>query len=166
MHRTKTLTTKNVRLYKTVLILIIVTGLLAMLFSIVFTEMYAMSGTLLFFFYLGYKILTGFKRIKHVAYDNSNLYVAHNDYEIQIPFEDIKEVYLESGGYEFKLYKKTQIGDKILCLPSIWYPLNFKKVDAEIDRIRGLIYKKKMEYRNQLGQGNNVQLSSVNLEME
>lgn len=91
--------------------------------------------------------------------------MSHNDYQIQIPFEEIKEVELWSldGIYCFRLYKKGQLGKEIRCKPSIWSPLNFKKIDEQLNWIRYLIAKRKRQYTEQIGQGNHAQLSSVNL---
>ncbi|MFT6335828.1 MAG: hypothetical protein ACJATI_002583 [Halioglobus sp.] len=110
-------------------------------------------------------MIKGVFGIKYVEYDQANLYVSHNDYQVQIPFEEIKEVKLMSidGVYKFILFKKGQLGKEILCKPSIWYPFNFNKVDNELHRIRGLIYKRKQESYKEISGGDQAQLSSMNL---
>ena len=112
-----------------------------------------------------YVVFKNILKIKYVEYDNANLYVNHHDYQVQIPFEEVKEVKLMSldGIYKFILFKKGQLGKEILCKPSLWYPFNFNKVDYELHKIRGLIYKRNHEYYKQIGQENNTQLSGMNL---
>ena len=163
MQRTKTLATYAIVVYKSI-ILLIVGGVL--LTIIVKSESRLTSLLLLGqYSYLFYFVLKGVFGIKYVEYYDANLYVSHNDYQVQIPFEEIKEVELLSldGIYCFRLYKKGQLGKEIRCKPSIWYPLNFKKIDEQLNYIRYLIAKRKMQYREQIGQGNHAQLSSVNL---
>lgn len=164
MQRTKTLTTYTIKIYKSIVLILVACIMMFLLLrstnrftSFLFVVQYA---------YLFYFVLRGVLGIKYVEYDNANLYVNHNDYQVQVPFEEVKEVKLMSvdGVYKFILYKKGQLGKEILCKPSIWYPFNYNKVDNELHRIRGLIYKRKQEYYNQIGLGSGVQLNSLNLE--
>lgn len=164
MQRTKTLTTYTIKIYKSIVLILVACIMMFLLLrstnrftSFLFVVQYA---------YLFYFVLRGVLGIKYVEYDNANLYVNHNDYQVQVPFEEVKEVKLMSvdGVYKFILYKKGQLGKEILCKPSIWYPFNYSKVDNELHRIRGLIYKRKQEYYNQIGPGSGVQLNSLNLE--
>ncbi len=164
MQRTKTLTTYTIKVYKSIVLILVACIMMFLLLrsnnrltSLLFVAQYA---------YLFYFVLRGVFGIKYVEYDNANLYVNHNDYQVQVPFEEIKEVKLMSidGVYKFILYKKGQLGKEVLCKPSIWYPFNYSKVDNELHRIRGLIYKRKQEYYNQVGPGGSVQLNSLNLE--
>jgi hypothetical protein len=104
------------------------------------------------------KMLRGFRK---VSYDKYSLYVQMQDYEIQVPFERIKSVELTSldGLYRFELYDQDQFGKYIYCKPSMWYPLNFPKIDKELDRIRWMIRKRKEQYYQQ---GDSNQLNSIN----
>ena len=163
MQRTKTLTTKHIKAYKIGHMLLFFVGILAIVYASLKSRMTAMMFVMIpFFFYTIYMFFRNFDRIRQVEYDDANLYVWHNDYQIQIPFEEIREVNLESGGYVFMLYKKTQVGKEVLCLPSIWYPFNYKKVDAEMNRVREMIAKRKREVYKKSGDAAH-QLSSLNL---
>lgn len=163
MQRTKTLTTKHVKAYNIGLLVLMCVSILVIVFSIISDRI---SSTLFIvtvpMIYPMIIQIRTMRRIKHVEYDDTNLYVFHNDYQIQIPFEDVREVNLETGGYVFKLYKKTQVGKEVLCLPSIWYPFNYKKVDAEMNRVREMIAKRKREVYKNSGDAAH-QLSSLNL---
>ncbi|MFT7034334.1 MAG: hypothetical protein ACJA2S_002848 [Cyclobacteriaceae bacterium] len=163
MQRTKTLTTYTILVYKSTVLLMV-----AVFLTFFFIKSAAGPSSLMIlapYIYLFYVMIKGVFGIKYVEYDQANLYVSHNDYQVQIPFEEIKEVKLMSidGVYKFILFKKGQLGKEILCKPSIWYPFNFNKVDNELHRIRGLIYKRKQESYKEISGGDQAQLSSMNL---
>ncbi|MFT6335827.1 MAG: hypothetical protein ACJA2S_002847 [Cyclobacteriaceae bacterium] len=163
MQRTKTLTTKHVKAHKTGLLVLFFAGILVIIFAFFNDKMSTMMFVLIpSMFYSVYINIRNTKRIRQVEYDDSNLYAWHNEYQIQIPFEEIREVKIESAGYLFKLYKKTQVGKEILCLPSLLYPLNYKKVDGQMNRVREMIAKRKREVSRELVDSTN-QLNSVNL---
>ncbi len=96
--------------------------------------------------------------LKEISYDSSNLYIHEADYEIQIPYYQVRDVEIISLGglYKFHLYHSDQFGKEVLCKPSIWYPLNYKKVDKELDRIRAMIKKSHREYNEQIGNDKNL----------
>lgn len=163
MERTKTLTTYTIVVYKSIVLLII-----ALFLTFFYIKSESGLGSLMIlgpYIYFFYVMIKGVFGIKYVEYDQANLYVSYNDYQIQIPFEEIKDVKLMSidGVYKFILFKKGQLGKEVLCKPSIWYPFNYKKIDEQLDWIRYLIAKRKRQYMEQLSQGNHTQLSSVNL---
>lgn len=89
-----------------------------------------------------------FRKIKEVSYDRENLYVKEGEYEIQVPFYEVKDIEIVSldGLYKFKLYHHDQFGNEVICKPSLWYPLNYKRIDAELNRIRALVHKAHHEY--------------------
>lgn len=118
---------------------------------------------ILAYVYSFYSFFKDLNRVRYVEYDDANLYVSHNDYQIQIPFEEIKEVNIVTGGFLFLLYKKTQVGMEVLGLPSIWYPLTYKKVDAEMNRVRQMIAKRKREFYKNENLSNSKQLSGLNI---
>lgn len=176
MQKTKTLTSKNLQNYKNGLLvlffIVFPTFALTMLISADVEQLkeklkqpifYAITLPVafgyLYNFYINFRNLN---KVKYVEYDDANLYVLHNDYQIQIPFHEIKDVTIVTGGFLFQLYKKTQVGKEILCLPSIWYPLNYKKVDTEMDRVRALIAQRKQEIIKSNDNSSN-QLNSLNL---
>lgn len=176
MQRTKTLTTGSLQTYKVgirVLFFIVLPAILIVTLSTIGLEnsferlnqpFYYAFGLpmILGYIYSIYSFFKDLNRVRYVEYDDSNLYVWHNDYQIQIPFEEIKEVNIVTGGFEFRLFKKTQIGIEVLCLPSLWYPLNYKKVDAEMNRVREMIAKRKREVSKTPVESSN-QLSGLNL---
>ncbi len=176
MQKTKTLTSKNLQNYKNGLLvfffIVFPTIVLSLLISTDVEQLKEKLKQPIFYgftlpiafgyvytFYSNFKFLT---KVKYVEYDDTNLYVSHNDYQIQIPFHEVKEVSIVTGGFLFQLYKKTQVGKEILCLPSIWYPLNYKKVDTEMNRVRTLIAKRKQEIIKSNDNSSN-QLNSINL---
>ena len=83
--------------------------------------------------------------VKQISYDNQYLYVHEDGADTQIPLERIRDVEITSldGMYKFNLMDKDTYGPYILCKTSMWYPLNFKKVDKELDYVRFLINKRK-----------------------
>ena len=54
------------------------------------------------------------------------------------------------GLYKFKLYHHDQFGSEVVCKPSIWYPFNYKRIDAELNRIRSYVRKAHREYKEQI----------------
>ena len=164
MQRTKTLTSKSLRNYKIVLGTLCTVALTVSVYTFLYGTFNVMG-----FVMIPVLLLTSFihfrnlNLVRDVEYDDANLYVLHNDYQIQIPFEQIKEVNIVTGGFLFRLYKKTQIGMEVLCLPSIWYPLTYKKVDAEMNWVREMIAKRKREFYENKNLSNSKQLSGLNL---
>jgi len=104
-----------------------------------------------------FKVLRNFKEI---SYDNENLYIKDEGSDIILPLHKIRDVELVSldGLYEFKLNPADNLGEAIYVKPSMWYPFNYPKVDAELDQIRYLIKKDKEKYylENQTNQLNSI----------
>jgi hypothetical protein len=88
--------------------------------------------------------------IKQVSYTDRYLYIYQKDQSTEIPLENIKDVTLTSldGLYKFSFYKDKAPWKEIYCKVSMWYPFNYKKVDAELDYIRHLIRKRTHELSN------------------
>ncbi|MEO9484678.1 MAG: hypothetical protein ABJG47_14565 [Ekhidna sp.] len=158
MERSKSLSINSVKRYKFFLM-----GSLSIMF-LAYMTLYLIDGDLygvvmvvvylaLMIFYWYPNIGKFLKKIKEVSYDKENLYVQEGTYEIQIPFHEVKDIEIVSldGLYKFKLYQSDQFGDEVICKPSLWYPLNYKKVDAELNRIRGLVRKAHHEYTDKIG---------------
>lgn len=99
--------------------------------------------------------------LKDLSYDRGNLYILEKGREEQIPFYRIKDVELTSlsGIYQFNFYDKDLHGGWVSCKTSMWYPLNFPKVDRELERVRQLIRRAHELYEHE--QPNN-QLTSFN----
>lgn len=163
MERTKSLSVKGVRRYK----ILGYTGILMMLLLYVFTGLTrgdtfgliisaAMGLMVIFYWYpnIG-KFLAN---LREVSYDSENLYVIQDNMETQIPFTEIRDVEIVSldGLYKFNLFSESAFGKEILCKPSVWHPLNYPKVDKELNRVRGLIRKTHAEYREQVTDKNQL----------
>lgn len=101
-------------------------------------------------------------RLKELSYDSENLYVMENGYEIQIPFHYVKDIEIMSldGLYKFTLYHNDQFGKEVVCKPSLWYPLNYKRIDKELNRIRFMVRKAHQNYKEQIE--HNKSLASFN----
>lgn len=158
MERSKSLSIKAVQSYK--LFLISIVSVLFITYVVIYATERGIIGILaaatyiiLMMFYWFPNLKKFLNQIKEVAYDKENLYVKEGDYEIQIPFYEVKDIEILSldGLYKFKLYHHDQFGDEVICKPSIWYPLNYKKVDAELNRIRSLVRKAHREYVPKIG---------------
>lgn len=103
-----------------------------------------------------------FLRLKNVSYDDSSIYYNKKGYEVQVPFEDIKKIRIQSltGIYGILLYTPSQGEKEIYFKTSLWYPLNFKKKDALVDELRDKID----NYKRQLPQNYSEQLPSRNID--
>ncbi len=98
-------------------------------------------------------LISSIKQMKDLSYDDENLYIIENSVEEQIPFNEIKEVEIVSlnGIYRFHFFDKSLHGGAVSCKTSMWYPFNFIKVDKELNRVRGLIWKAQREYGSRIG---------------
>ena len=101
-------------------------------------------------------------KLKELSYDKENLYVMEKGYEIQVPFHQVKDIEIMStdGLYKFTLYHNDQFGNEVTCKPSLWYPLNYKRIDKELNRIRMMVRKAHQNYKEQIE--NNKSLASFN----
>ena len=101
---------------------------------------------LMYFWYPSF--LKNMGKIKQISYDDEYLYVHEEGVDTQIPFERVRDVEITSldGMYRFNFVDKEPFGAYILCKTSIWYPLNFRKVDKELNRVRNLISKRKRTF--------------------
>lgn len=117
------------------------------------TYVFLLQLPVLWFF--TFKAFKHSKKLKTVSYDDSSVYYEKDGYEVQVPFEDIKSIELDQG-WAINLYRPTQDGDRIMFTPSVWYPFNFKKKDAEINVLRDKID----DYKRRLGTQYNEQLPS------
>lgn len=85
------------------------------------------------------------RKLSKLAYDHENLCLAEGTQEEIIPLWQVKQVELTTlnGGYRIDFHPGACQHDYLLFLPSFWYPLNFKKQDAKIERFRESIYQAK-----------------------
>ncbi|WP_420578424.1 hypothetical protein [Ekhidna sp.] len=158
MERSKSLTTRAFAIYKITLVVILF--LFVGFYAITHIQKGGWFGYLIGFGYpflvMAYwypSFLRRIKSMKELSYDSENLYVKEKNYEIQIPYHLVKDVEIVSldGLYKFKLFQHDQFGDEIVCKPSIWYPLNYKRIDAELNRIRSYVRKAHRVYKEQIG---------------
>lgn len=158
MERTKSLSIQSVKRYKVVTAIVLSLLMLAYIYIMGFSDnwtskLIAVSYILMGIFVYWPRVKDFLKKIKEVSYDKENLYVKEGAYEIQIPFYEIKDIEIMSldGLYKFTLYHHDQFGNEVICKPSLWYPLNYKRIDAELNRIRSLVRKAHHEYQDNVG---------------
>ena len=108
--------------------------------------------------FISFKLL---RSLKNISYDESSIYYERDGYEVQIPFEVVKNIEIKTltGIYTINLYGKGQDGDKISFRTSMWYPLNFKKKDEKVNELRDKIDR----YKRTLPEKNFAGLSSYNI---
>ena len=137
------------KFYKVFFISINIIGLGIAIPLIIKSGMYVFLLQLPVLWFFTFKALKNSKKLKTISYDDSSVYYEKDGYEVQIPFEEIKNIELYEG-WAINLYRPAQDGDRIMFLPSIWYPFNFRKKDAEIDKLRDKIdqFKRSMPMRN------------------
>ena len=96
-----------------------------------------------------------FLKLKNVSHDESSVYYDKNGFEVQIPFEDIKDIEIKtlSGVYKINLYMPSQDGKSISFKTSLCDPFNFKKQDEKVNELRDRIdrYKRTMPEKNLAG---------------
>jgi hypothetical protein len=111
--------------------------------------------------YLAVKSFSMISNLKSISYDDSSVYYEKDGFEVQVPFEDIKDIEIKTltGIYVINLYRPAQDGEKIWFKTSMKYPLNFKKKDAEVNMLRDKIDR----YKRSLPEKNYHQLSSYNI---
>lgn len=111
--------------------------------------------------YVAVKSFSMISNLKSISYDDSSVYYQKDGFEVQIPFEDIKDIEIKTltGIYVINLYRPAQDGDKIWFKTSMKYPFNFKKKDAEVNVLRDKIER----YKRSLPEKNYHQLSSYNI---
>jgi len=158
MQRTRSISIKSIRLYKAALYAFLLAYFLLYAgsnivryrwFGILFAVV-ILSFTI-YFWYPGFS--KNLSRLKELSYDDENLYIIERGVEEQIPFHEVRDVEIVSldGVYQFNFFNKQLHDGAIRCKTSMWYPLNFKTVDKELNRVRGLIIKAHREYRDQIG---------------
>jgi len=152
--RTELISSSRLRVYRILILsLVILASIAALAFAFIPFSGSNKSSTYIvllpFAWYFSFRAVRQAKKYKTISYDDSSIYYEKDGYEVQIPFEDIKSIELYRG-WSINLYRPTQDGDRIMFLASLWYPLNFRKKDAEIDKLRDKIdrYKRTMPERN------------------
>ncbi|WP_424960988.1 hypothetical protein [Ekhidna sp.] len=150
-----TLTTKAIKAYKVATLVLMLLG--GGVYLIMGANIAGVWGVIVYGVFVIFIIRKFFNethsKIKEVSYDKESLYVREEGYDVQIPFHQVKDIEIVSmdGLYKFKLYHHDQFGNEVICKPSIWYPFNYKRIDAELNRIRSYVRKAHREYKEQIG---------------
>jgi hypothetical protein len=137
--KTNLLSTSKLKSYRTATIVLIITFLIiGTYYAIVLLvkEDYYMLIIYpgLLFFLIRWHI--DLKKLKSISYDESSVYYKKDGYEVQIPFEEVKDIeWLGLGNFSINLYRPVQGVKKIWFLASVWYPFNFKKKNDDVDRL-------------------------------
>lgn len=110
---------------------------------------------------IAYRAIPAIIKIKSISYDNSSIYYVKKGYEVQVPFEDVRDIEIKtiSGVYKINLYSQSQDGNSIMFKTSLWYPFNFKKQDKKVNELRDRIER----YKRTLPEKNFSELSSLQL---
>ncbi len=107
---------------------------------------------LAFWGYFAYKAISMILKLKNISYDDSSVYYEKKGFEVQIPFEEIRDIEIKTvtGIYNINLYRPSQDGKKVPFKMSLWYPLNFKAQDEKVDVLRDKIdrHKRTLPERN------------------
>ena len=108
-----------------------------------------------FWSFIIYKAIRMTLSLKNISYDDSSVFYEKDGFEVQVLFEDIKDIEIKTltGIYVINLYHQAPDGDKIWFKTSMKYPFNFKKKDAEVNVLRDKIerYKRTLPERHFTG---------------
>ena len=161
MERSKTISTKHLTLYRVVSSLF---AIIMILLGVLYYLNFGISGWLVTIFaclsiYMNW-VQYNFK-LKSIEYDKENIYVQDGQQDVQISMADIKSIELDNigGAFRINFFQQTPFGMNIYFKPSIYYPINFSKMDAKINELRSIIDRAK---RQKLPSDNLSQLTSYN----
>jgi hypothetical protein len=143
--RTTLLSTSKLKTYRitSISIMLVILGIVVAggVYSLVRYEMLQYLVIIPVYLFAISRIIKRILRIRSISFDSHSVYYNRKEYEVQIPFEDIKNIEIKtiSGIYQINLYEPAQDGDTILFKTSLWYPLNFRRKDAEVNTLRDKI---------------------------
>jgi len=144
--RTTIVSTSKLNIYKIILVTTLAAVLLLLIGLIYNYDAYYVLLNLVVYAFLLFKVIKHINKIKNISYDDSSIYYTKDNYEVQIPFEDIKSIDIKSldGVYEINFHAPTPDGDRLFFKTSLWYPLNFQRQDDKVNDLRDKIdrYKK------------------------
>jgi hypothetical protein len=155
--RTTIVSTSKLMTYKIIVFIVIVIMIILVLISA-----YNASGIIwrvyltVFWGFMAFWAIRDVLRLKNVSYDQYSVYYDREDYEVQIPFNEIKSIDIMSidGIYKINLFHPNQDGKAIRFKTSLWYPFNFKRQDEKVNELREKIalYKRNLTpvYNEQL----------------
>ena len=100
-------------------------------------------------------------KLKSIEYDQESIYISDGKQDVQIFMVDIKSIELDNvaGNFRINFFRETPFGLDVYFKPSVFYPLNFNKMDTKVNRLRFLIDRAK---RQQLPPNQASQLASYN----
>jgi hypothetical protein len=160
--RTEFISTSRLKTYKKVYrIFIVSSNVVALGIAVPLIFQNGNYSSLLFLpglWFLSWRALKEFKKLRTISYDASSIYYDKDGYEVQVPFEDIKNIELYRG-WRINLYRPSQDGNSIMFTPSVWYPFNFIGKEKRINKLRDKID----EYKRTLPEANNAQMSSFQI---
>lgn len=163
--RTTIVSTSKIKTYKIITLSIITAITLFVLFLAVYSAFilkeYHQFLILPVYVMFAYQAIPAILKIKNVSYDDSSVYYDRKGYEVQIPFEDIKniEIMTISGIYKIILFDPTQDGLVIRFKTSLWYPFNFRRQDEKVNELIDKIDK----YKSTLYERNMAELPSFKI---
>ena len=152
--RTTIVSTSKIKTYKIIALTIVsaITLLVAggALYRLIGFGEYYLFFSVPIYLMLAYQAIPAIVKIKNVSYDESSVYYDKKGFEVQIPFEDIRDIEIKtiSGIYKINLYSPSQDGSSIMFKTSLWYPFNFKKQDEKVNELRDKIDR----YKRQISQ--------------
>lgn len=143
--RTTIVSTSKLKTHK-ITSLILLISLLAVILAASIGQMYRgqwIAGLFLLpiWIFIGFKAISLVLSLKKISYDDSSVYYEKDGFEVQIPFEDIKDIEIRSltGIYTINLYQPSQDGKEVSFKMSLWYPFNYKKQDEKVNELRNNI---------------------------
>lgn len=153
--RTTIVSTSKLAVYKTILVSTMIISIIGLSTYFIWQRSFVAVALFLNYGVMIYLSARHIKKIRSISYDQSSIYYVKNDYEVQVPFENIKSIEIVSidGVYAINFYHPVQDGEKIFFKTSLWYPFNFQKKDDEVNILRDRIdrYKRTLPEKNFAG---------------
>lgn len=148
--RQQIISTKQLKLFQMVCLIpwVVILGFFLYMLFIEFKIFYI--GQIGLYGYLFYRLYyERIMRLKTIDFDSANLYIIENGQEVIIPYNEIKEIKLRSliGTHSINLYHDKGFGKEFYFKSSLWYPLNFKKVDEVVFQLQSNIEQAKQQYQ-------------------
>jgi len=165
--RTTLVSTSKLQSYKTVTItIIILLNIIGFSLALVPFIIYDVHYILIFIpiiLFVSIKWYIETRRLKSASYDENSVFYEKNGSEVQIPFEDIKDIKVKGVNvFSISLFRPTHDGKRIWFKTSIKYPFNFKKQDEKLNELRDRLDR----FKRTLPERDFVRLSSYNITVE
>lgn len=128
--------------YRIILLIGTVISFLALIYFLIdlndpFKRLIPIINTLI----LTYFVVKGTAFLKVISHDGEYLYIKEKGQEEMLPLRAIKKVELKTmgGRWEIHFHPSYTGREKVVFLPSLLYPLNFKKVERRINDFHEII---------------------------